>query len=214
MSGTMVEINFNMIGYEFSRGLRVLKEGYSSAILALEQKSDAIGTELLDYRRYIADGGEPDEERDEDGFLLWDRERLLEMDAEVCTAAVVEARKAFIIALYHHWERAVRKDTGYHGRDHVKLLKEAAAKNINVQPDLDRVRHLINTLKHNNAERGLHLLQHWPEVFPANFSSDEHTDWYHSIILTDAHVHQSLDIISDSGPLTVRLGDIASANQT
>lgn len=73
-------------------GLRVLKEGYSSAILALEQKSDAIDTELLEYRQHLASGGDPEEERDEEGFLLWDRERLLEMDAEVCKTAVVEAR--------------------------------------------------------------------------------------------------------------------------
>lgn len=201
----MVEMNFNMIGYDFERGLRVLKEGYSSAILALEQKSDAIGTELLEYRQYLVDGGEPDEERDEDGFLLWDRERLLEMDEEVCKAAVVEARKAFVVALYHHWERATRKDTGYHGRVHTKLLSEAAANNINVQPELNKVRHLINTLKHNNSEPGLQLLKSWPEVLPPAFEPDEQTDWYHEVVLTDAHVNQALDIIAGSGPVAVRL---------
>lgn len=209
----MVPINFNMVGYDFSRGVRVLKEGYASAILALEQKSDALGTQLLEYREHLAHGGEPDEERDDEGFLLWDRERLLEMDLEVCSAGLGEVRKAFVIALYHHWERAVRKDTGYNKPYHEELLEAAAAAQIPVQPDLEKVRHLVNTLKHNNEKRGTQLLKHWPEVFCSDFSQDTNTDWYQSIELTDDHVHQALSIIAASGPEVMRLEELRTADR-
>ncbi len=208
----MVPINFNMVGYDFSRGVRILKEGYASAILALEQKADMLGTQLLEYREHLAHGGAPDEERDEEGFLLWDRERLLEMDIEVCSAGLGEVRKAFVMALYHHWERAVRKDTGYNKPYHDGLLKAAAAAQIPVQPDLEKVRHLVNTLKHNNEDRGLQLLEHWPEVFYSDFSHHANTDWYQSIELTDDHVHQTLSIIAASGPEAMRLEELLTAD--
>ncbi len=208
----MVPINFNMVGYDFSRGVRILKEGYASAILALEQKADMLGTQLLEYRQHLANGGEPDEERDEEGFLLWDRERLLEMDLEVCSAGLGEVRKAFVMALYHHWERAVRKDTGCNKPYHEQLLKAAAAAQIPVQPDLEKVRHLVNTLKHNNEDRGLQLLEHWREVFYAGFSHDANTDWYQSIEITDDLVDQVISIIAASGPEAMRLDELLTAD--
>ncbi|MCY1360063.1 hypothetical protein D9M69_466710 [compost metagenome] len=208
----MVPVNFNMVGYDFSRGIRILKEGYASAILALKQKADTLGTQLLEYREHLAHGGEPDEERDAEGFLLWDRERLLEMDLAVCSDGLGEVRKAFVIALYHHWERAVRKDTGYSKQKHDELLEAAAAAQIAVQPDLEKVRHLVNTLKHNNEKRGSELLKHWPEVFPSEFHHNANTDWYQSIGLTDAHVHQALNIIAGSGPEAMRFEELLTAD--
>ncbi len=48
-------------------------------------------------------------EHDDDGNVMWDQETLLEMDIEASDEAIMALRKAFVMALYHHWERALRK---------------------------------------------------------------------------------------------------------
>lgn len=195
----MAPFKFSVLGYEFQRDIKVIREGYDASIEALERRFSDIEGNLKRYREMIAAGGEPIGEW-EDGHTLWEEETVLEMDKESCANSISEVRKAFAVALYHHWERAVRRVTRFHDNDLRQLLKQAKEKGIRVSGDLVKVRHLVNTLKHNNGQTGKRLLKSWPDVFTSPLQPDRVRDWYFAVELRPDQIDMVFAIISESGP--------------
>lgn len=196
----LAPITFSIVGYEFERGLTAFRESYRSSLFALERKSDDLKTALLDYQTALANGGEWIGEHDDDGFVVWDKEQTLKMDSEVVVNGAVELRKAYVVAVYHHWERSARKLTDYIGRDSAILETKAVEKGLAIGPDFQRVKTLANTLKHNSEARGLKLFEIWPEVFRLKFHPRDKTDWYTAITLSDRHMEAVFDAVTASGP--------------
>lgn len=154
------------------------------------------------YAKHLEEGGEWIGERDEDGYRLWDQEQILDMQIEANNEALLALRKAFVIALYHYWERAIRVTVGGDDRaDHAKLVTLAAAKGIVVRPELDAIRDLANLLKHDNARWGNALLQSWSGLFAPGFQPRPgRTDWYDSVRITDDDVVRAFEAVVASGP--------------
>ena len=60
------------------------------------------------YQQNLEQGGKWIGESDDDGLVIWDQSQILDYEIDVVTEAAQDLRKAFALALYHHWERSAR----------------------------------------------------------------------------------------------------------
>lgn len=198
----MVKLPIDLQGYTFQEGLSVLRTSFQCARRALADMAEHTKSEAVKYQSSIERGGDWIGEQDEDGYTLWDHVSVLEMRVKAADEALMALRKAFVIALYHHWERSVRLWTGSaDNANHCKLVSRARAKHLPIDPKLVAIRDLVNTLKHDSDRSGNELLQSWGNVFRPGFQVfPESTDWYEAVCLMDRHVLEAFDIVSASGP--------------
>lgn len=190
----MAKLGFDMRGYAFKAGLDVLRTGYASASKALTADIERVQAEAAAYEASDEFIGEIDDE----GNRLWEQDQILSMQQETTEEALQALRKAYVLALYHHWERAVQAYTASgKSADHEKLVKRAPAKGIPLHARLGVVRDLANAMKHN---KGGSLQQCWPDVLAYGARSREPKDWYEAIQLEDAYVAEIFEIIEQSGP--------------
>jgi hypothetical protein len=214
----MVELPFavDLRVFEFQSALDLLRKSAQTGLAALRREINALGQQIEDYRR----GGEFDGERDEEGSVLWERDDIISYEIDFGNKALLELRKAFAIAAYHHWERSVQRrwiaqesetaardgsDGSGTRKKGLKSYKElsSAASIIGYETDsgLWRVMALANTLKHNSETYGKELLGLWPDIFSRPFQ--KLPKWYDTasaVQLTDDHLSEIFDIVSKSGP--------------
>jgi hypothetical protein len=197
----MVSLNFSVVGYKYQRGLDALIASYHHSNSALTDRAHRNLVLEAQYGDLIEQGGPEIGEWDEDGFRVWSQDQVLALDVEIAEAAVGELRKAFLIAIYHHWERAIRVVTGDMKAKHADLIKKAVNHNISISPELERVVRAANALKHNNDKRGGELHDIWPEVFGGLFFKPKPgIDWYAAIDLDDKHIEMAVNAVAASGP--------------
>ena len=193
-------LSFSVYGYRFHAGLDALIQSYHHANEAVLQREEAVKQSLVDYHAAVAHGEPRDGEWDDEGHTLWERDDLLTMDIETAEEAVYELRRAILIGIYHHWERAMRIVTGDYKGHHPDLIKKAPQHKIQISPDLVKVVRAANALKHNNDARGNEALLAWPDIFPSGFQPRTNADWYSAIRPSDAHIEQAINIVAASGP--------------
>src|SRR5688572_672111 len=156
----MAELVFNLLGYDFQTDVDVLKQSYLSAEAALAADVERTIEEAFAYQQEIEQGGQFIGERAEDGSILWSHDQVLELKHEVAKEALSALRRAYVIALYHAWERGARRWTnaGKHAK-HDTLVTGVAALGLAVHPRLAVVRCLANLLKHPSDKWGQELLE-------------------------------------------------------
>ncbi|AEH86626.1 hypothetical protein Mesop_2148 [Mesorhizobium opportunistum WSM2075] len=196
----MVQLNFNFHGYRFQESTKILYASFRLAVQALRADVERAQNEAVAYQKYLDAGGEWIGER-EDGHVIWDQEQVLDMQIEASDEALMALRKAFVIALYHYWERAIRVSTGDDKAKHDVLVALASAKGITIKPGLSPVRDLVNLLKHDNARWGIALRQSWSNLFHPGFQPGAaRVDWYNAVTLTDDDVALVFETVAGSGP--------------
>lgn len=193
----MVKLNFDARGYAFGAGLDVLRQGYASASKALAADIERVRFASAAYEASPDFIGEYDAE----GHILWDRGTVLVMEQETVEEALEALRKAFVLAAYHHWERAIRAYTDSNqNAKYRQLVARAERKDIPAVPDMAKVYRLANTLKHNSGYHGEVLFGLWRGLFGPFFKARHDTDWYSAITLSDDDVHEVMRIIEAAGP--------------
>lgn len=143
----MAIVNFDSRQFEFARGIRLLKQGYEAARDALLKEIENIQSKARAYEESLANGGDWIGER-EDDHVLWDQTDVLEAETDDAQRALYEVRRAFVIALYHHWERSAARWLGDDEAHHDKLERFCAANGFGPSRDLGAVRCIANHLKH------------------------------------------------------------------
>jgi hypothetical protein len=124
----MAKFPYNVCGYRFQDGVNTLRLSFQFAINALSADLARAITESSAYEDGIAQGGAEIGEWDDDGNKLSIQTNVLEMQVESVEEAAMALRKAFVIALYHHWERSVRLWTASANGKHDALTSAALAK--------------------------------------------------------------------------------------
>lgn len=196
----MVKLNFNLAGFSFQHGLTILKTSLQAALPGLAEgvaKADAA------LKAYEAAGVFIGERDDETGDIYWDQSQVLGFELEMAEIARQELRKAYAIAAYHHWERSVRVWTGKENlRNHDDMVAATRAEGYAVDARLDRVRRLVNTLKHDNRRWGMDLLEAWQEVYQSDFRprAAGPVYWAEAVSLTDDQIAEIFAILAASGP--------------
>ena len=197
----MVKLTFNAWGYSFQEGALTLQRAYQAAEDALSGDLDTATDEAAIYHHNVQNGAEPEQELDENGYLIVDQGDILIMNIEAATGALSAMRKAFVLALYHHWERSARQWTKLDHAKHDKLSAAVVAMNYPIDPRLGGVRDLANTIKHNSAQWGSNLAVSWPATLP-NGAPQGSGEWYDAVELSAKLMQDVGHIIASSGPTT------------
>jgi hypothetical protein len=165
----MALIDFDFTGYDYERGVMVLSDSLTAATDALGLKRTEAQAAWDEYERAVAAG---ERERDieiddETGAPFWDLAYVYQHDLELIDEGVQALRKAYVLALYHHWERIVRRWTEASDRDrHDQLLRRLGEKRIEPPARFGHIYLLNNILKHDSRTAGPGLLAAWPALFP------------------------------------------------
>ncbi len=202
----MAKFDFNLLGYAFQDVLKTMRSSFDLAAGALATEIVRAQAALSAYVAAVRMDPSAWVGEREEGMILWDQSQVLDMNIANAEEALMHLRKAFVIAAYHHWERSARRwgKAGPKAR-HSQLSAASLAEGYPVDPRLEAVVSLVNTLKHNSDVKGAALLAAWPEAFPPNFRPRTgRTDWYDAISLSDRQVAEICDAIGASGP-TARL---------
>ncbi len=210
----LAPLNFNFHGYDYERGITVLSEGLSAASEALEDKRASAETAWKIYEDGVMSGElAEEEERDEEtGSLLWSKSLAFEYDIKLIDEGIGALRKAFVVALYHHWERIVFQWTEAPiGSDHKKLVGRVRARGVELPEQFEHIYLLNNILKHNSAKAGPLLLKTWPDLFwrPDKLAmrvakGDKRILWESAIILGDHMMDCIILTMKASGPVSHR----------
>ncbi|WP_295217319.1 hypothetical protein [uncultured Brevundimonas sp.] len=199
----MVALHFDWFGYSFQTGLGVLRSSMLAARDALSANVEIAQEEAVGYQERVRAGVEEAQiDYDDAGYVILDHQDILNWNVQVAEDAEMALRKAFVLAVYHHWERSARKWTeSAHGK-HDALEKLTLTKGYPIDPKLGAVRDLVNLLKHANSVWAKRLMSSWPAVFYPDVQPLPLLDWYEAVNLTDPIVDEIFEIISKSGPVS------------
>jgi hypothetical protein len=190
----MAAFKFDARQFEFDHGVRLLKQGYEAARDALLKEIERIRADARAYEERLANGGDWIGER-EDGHVLWEQTDVYEAETEDAHRALYEVRRAFIIALYHHWERSAARWLGNDNASHKQLERYCASNGFGPSLDLNAVRCLANHLKHRpgaNSDWLIELREKHPSFLPHVQMSP--------FALTDVDFETIATVILASGP--------------
>ena len=200
----MVELVFNLQGYFYESGIKVLRQSYDTAEAALYTALENAQSDLAEYEKAQAAGAPFEGERDEDGYVIWSQDQVLKGTVDAAQEALDSLRRSFAISLYHTWERGARIWTGApHDANHSRLSRGVEALGMTVHPDLDVLRLVANVLKHDNNRRGNELLAAAPDLLDGVQSSPlNRIGWYEKVVISMRWMHRFFDAVAASGPTT------------
>lgn len=196
----------------FDHRIRQMRAAFHAACAPFFQELEEIKQEADDFQRRVDAGTAQWEEYDEEtgaGRHYGEEfgERRLEAEA-----AILLVRKAFVIVIYHLWERGARRWAPQARRkpnhaDLVAALTEALI--VIDKAGLEELRLLVNCLKHNSEDaRKLYVLR--GNLFESDFDPDSihpatgkpftNIDWAEKVVLTDDNVEHYFRVVQNSGP--------------
>ena len=196
----MVALNFNMLGFAYQQGVDWLETGFATCASAMVSHRAKLSRDLEAYEVSVSAGGERIGEWEE-GHRLWEQDQVFAMQIDDAEESLMDLRKAYVLAAYHHWERAARRWSriSNHAK-HSKLITATRDLGYPIDPRLEGLHDLVNTLKHNSVGCASKLILSWPDVLKADPAARPDLDWYGCIEIEDRHVHEVCEIIRGSGP--------------
>ncbi|APR53674.1 hypothetical protein CA223_19755 [Sphingomonas koreensis] len=198
----MAPLRFNLHGYSYQDGISVLLNSYHAAQDALDSKRERAVDEAVAYQQGLEEGTvEWQGERDEDGAVIWDHQSILDYNVRDAEEAGKELRKAFCIAMYHHWERSALNWVGKVQLTHAELVAKVEAIPYPVHAKLHELYLLVNTLKHNNAKWAKMLAAERQDLIGIDLQGElTKVNWYGVISVQTKHVEEFFNILAASGP--------------
>jgi hypothetical protein len=198
----MVKLTFNAYGYSFQSGIDILLKSYTSAQQALENDVEMAADDAFAYQQSREEGGKFIGERDDDGYIIWDQQDVLNDQHEMAQDALRSLRRAFAISLYHHWERGARAWTNAKkGANHEDLVNGVEALGMKVHPNLQILRMIANLLKHDNDAWGQKVLNAAPTLIGGvTINVPDMTDWYQAVVISETWMTDFFNAVAASGP--------------
>ncbi len=206
----MAKLDFNFWAFDYDRRITVMADTLATAEAALDAKSAEIAAVRDKHEQDVSDGivGDDTEYDEDTGAVMWSRSWGYDQDLEVINEGLVALRKAFVVALYHHWEKTVQKWADIKSNaKHAKLYKAVRDKGVTPPDRLEHVYHLNNVLKHNSLKNGPALLKEWPELFVLNDMIQKRLDagktdiaWSDNVSISADRMKEIFDVMRASGP--------------
>ena len=197
-------LKFNPYAYDLETAVGLVRRGLQAAERAMQEDEERVAAEMAENNRRIAAGEVEGATFDSDGDLLNDPNEGYHYDFMDIESTQMEVRKSMMIALYHAWERVVRKLTRLTSskHNHTELEAALAEMNILVTPEVDHLRRLVNLVKHNSKEKMLKLWEVRPDLFYRGFKPDEHfpDDWSDTVRLDNEQIADFFTAVIVSGP--------------
>ncbi len=173
----MARLPFNIRGYMFQKELSDIRRAYDATIMALESNRTKLASELLDFQRAVTVGEASEWEHDENGEVLYSRERMHELLIEDATSTITVAREAYVVILHHYWEKRCKEWMCVTNYKFCKAYKHLQAYGLAVdQSNLEILRSTCNEIKHGNQPSNLGA-QDVDRMFDAVKISGIQTEW-------------------------------------
>lgn len=126
--------------------------------------------------------------------------------------ALATLRQAYVFLIYHQWERFAqhwaKPGKAPNHDDLVKSLKKAGRPLD--EPNIEILRLLANTLKHNSSKYGVDLYQRRPDLFASDFDPSANNpvtgkpfrfiNWADHVALTDSQIDHFIRVVRLSAP--------------
>ncbi|MBL8650240.1 MAG: hypothetical protein JNL35_07530, partial [Sphingopyxis sp.] len=157
-------ISLDMGAYHYAQSLMAIGLMFQAASGSLAQQHAEIEQAKAEYDRHIEAGGEPIGEW-EDGYCLWDQEKVYRLEQLAIEDALEELRVATAIAVYHIWERNIPNPLRKKRRTHAQLITDAGLAGVNLHPDIDALCFAANYFKHGTDTWRQKLLEHRSKRF-------------------------------------------------
>ena len=196
----------------FDRRVRQMRAAFREASAPFRLELEEIEQEANDFQRRVEAGNAQWEDYDEEtGTGRHYGEEFGERRHEA-EEALLLIRKAFVIVIYHLWERAAQRWVPQVKKkpNHSHLIVALTEASIAIDKvGLEELRLLVNCLKHNSEDaRKLYALRR--DLFAADFDPGDihpatgkplvNIDWPEKVVLTDDNVEEYLRVVQDSGP--------------
>jgi hypothetical protein len=173
----MARLPFNIRGYIFQKELGDIRRAYDATIMALESNRAKLASDLSDFERAVSVGETDAWEYDENGEVLYSRERMHELLIEDATSTITIARQAYVVILHHYWEKRCKEWMRVKDYEFCKAYKHLQAQGLAVdRSNLERLRATCNKIKHGNqpSNLGAHDVD---RMFEAVKISGIQTEW-------------------------------------
>jgi hypothetical protein len=202
----MAQFSFNALGYWFQSSINILWRSYECARTALEDDIERAAETAVAYQQARDEGAEFIGEKDEFGGTIWDQQDVLNHQYEMAQDALRSLRRAYVISLYHHWERGARAWTKSPKGNHEELVPKVEALGMKVEQEVHTLRILANLLKHDSDKWGAKLISAAPSlVGGVTLNVPNVTDWYEAVILSEDWMILLFEAVRASGPTTETL---------
>lgn len=197
----VVRLFFNEHGWAFHDGLRSIIDSYDAAHLALEERATKALHEIDDYAEALSNGAEWEGEEDKDGFIVWSKEQILDYQHGLAVENGSTLRKAFVITLYHHWERSALKWVDQEYVKHYALVEMVREMGYPVAEGLEDLYLLTNLIKHNRRTWGEKLANKRLDLFWLHKRpADTIKHWDGQVRVGPHHMNEFFQIVGMSGP--------------
>lgn len=196
----------------FEDRLNRIRSAFRAACAPFHQELVELEQEAADFQRKVDEGTAKWSEVDEETSFGRDYGEEFGERRQEAGEALLLVRKAFVIVIYHLWERGARRWALQKKKkpNHGDLIVALADANILIDNvGLDELRLLVNCLKHN-SDNARKLFQLRRDLFADDFDPDAilpgtkkplaHIDWAEQVVLTDDNVEGYLRIVRNSGP--------------
>lgn len=141
----------------FSMTRQTLTEAFWNALDSAKSRYDEAEQVMLRHQEFIDAGGDDEEEYeyDADGqrYRLYGKSDSLDYAWREAGDAIEVIREAFVISLFHSWERAARSWTSCHEQGFDGLKKAVIKAGIPFDHKLNTINHLVNFMKHANKQK-------------------------------------------------------------
>ena len=187
-------ISLDMGAYHYAQSLMAIGLMFQAASGSLAQQHAEIEQAKAEYDRHIEAGGEPIGEW-EDGYCLWDQEKVYRLEQLAIEDALEELRVATAIAVYHIWERNIPNPLRKKRRTHAQLITDAGLAGVNLHPDIDALCFAANYFKHGTDTWRQKLLEHRSKRFRGDaLTKDWDAEWVRRLHITDGDVKWFLEL--------------------
>jgi len=189
-----------------------LRSAFRAACAPFSDELDEVQREADAHQRRVEEGTARWTDYDEETGIGRDYGEEFGERRQEAEEALLLVRKAFVIAIYHLWERGARrwapqKKKKPNHSDLVAALTDAAI--VIDKAGLEELRLLVNCLKHNSDDaRKLYGLRR--DLFDDDFDPDAihpgtdkpfvNIDWAEQVMLTNDNVESYLRVVQNSGP--------------
>jgi hypothetical protein len=196
----------------FDHRIRQMRAAFHAASVPFSQELLEIEKEAEEFQRRVDAGSAQWEDYDEEtGAGRHYGEEFSERRHEA-EEALLLVRNAFVIVIYHLWERGAQRWVSQVSKkpNHSHLVAALTEASIVIDKDgLEELRLLVNCLKHNSKDgRKLYALRR--DLFANDFDPDAihpaigkplvNIDWAEKVVLTDDNVEEYLRVVRNSGP--------------
>lgn len=195
-AGLMVALPESVKAYLYQTGIDRILDAYLASAATIGYKFDDAKTALEEYEA----SGSDDAVYDEDGDLVSCTRHSLDHEVFNASIAASVVREAFIMSIFHYWERFARGWTKLPDSDRgFESILKASKKKYAVSPELRSLNALNNILKHRNATKIPSLARKRPDLFWSVYNRRDNKTEYR-LALRHKHVLEAIEIIRASGP--------------